>query len=726
MAKFTSIDLFAGIGGIRLGFENAFGNDIKTVYASEWDEHAVKTYKANFDKDNFEVAGDITKIDEDDVPEFDICLAGFPCQSFSLAGQRKGLEDYTGKTRGTLFFHMARICKRYNPKVIFCENVKGFKMHDRGQTYNIIRDTLEEMGYAVFSKVLNSRDYGVPQNRERIYIVAFRNDIAPDDFNFPKPIDSSKRLKHIVEKELVSVKYYLSTTYLETLRKHKAYHASKGNGFGYEIRSNDDIAGAIVCGGMGRERNLLIDKRLTDFTPETHIKGEVNREGVRKMTPREWARLQGYPETFQFPVADVHAYKQLGNSVTVPVIEAIAKEIKSVLTIQVKKTGGGKMLTGNKGEWSEIYTLFKLLADGKLYAADENLNRMDDIYFPIIKIIREEVNEVRNEFCIGSNIDTNICIQAHDGSVIDIPAAEFSAQADYLFEQIQSAKGRAFPVPATEKFMDEICIERIKSLGQGKIDIFMEIHDIQTGHNPEVGFSIKSRLGGNATLLNASSPTNFIFEIIGKDKTIEHIKNNLTEIQGAEIPNALHKSDPIKDILTRIYDLGVRLKYHSTDIRLMNNLTLLDSEMPQIIAAMLEAYYSKKTKKANITEVIKCIANENVLESSHPNLVNYYSYKVRNLLCAVALGMTPTTEWNGADEATGGYIVVKSDGDVVTYHIYNRDKFKEYLFKYTKMEAPQRFDSLPPKTKKGFDYGYIYEEDDKLFIKLNLQIRFIR
>ena len=164
-----------------------------------------------------------------------------------------------------------------------------------------------------------------------IYIVAFRNDIAPEDFKFPKSMDDTKRLKDIIEENPVPAKYYLSDVYMETLRKHKARHEAKGNGFGYEIRDWDGIAGAIVCGGMGRERNLLVDKRQKDLTPTTHIKGEINKEGIRKMTPREWARLQGFPDAFNLPLADVHLYKQFGNSVTVNVIEAIAKQIKEVL-----------------------------------------------------------------------------------------------------------------------------------------------------------------------------------------------------------------------------------------------------------------------------------------------------------------------------------------------------------------------------------------------------------
>ena len=329
--ELRSIDLFAGIGGIRMGFDQAFGNNINTVFVSEWDSFAQKTYATNFPSIH-PINGDITKIDEKDVPDFDICLAGFPCQAFSLAGQRKGFDDdYKGMSRGTLFFDVARICSHHKPKVIFCENVKGLTIHDKGKTFKIITGTLEQMGYKVFHKVLNSKDFGVPQNRERIYIVAFRNDIAPDNFNFPRPTGKKVCIRDIMEEKPVPAKYYLSTQYMDTLRRHKERHAAKGNGFGYEIRELDSIAGAIVCGGMGRERNLIIDKRQKDLKPTTHIKGEVNREGIRKMTPREWARLQGFPDSFKLPLSDVHLYKQFGNSVTVPVIRAIAEQIKKVI-----------------------------------------------------------------------------------------------------------------------------------------------------------------------------------------------------------------------------------------------------------------------------------------------------------------------------------------------------------------------------------------------------------
>lgn len=335
--KYKAIDLFAGIGGIRKGFDNAFGKNIETVFVSEWDEYAQKTYRANY-KDKFQIAGDITKIDEKDIPEFDICLAGFPCQAFSLAGKRMGFDDdYKGMCRGTLFQDVVRICEYHKPKVIFCENVKGLTIHDRGRTFKVIKNAFEQIGYNVYDKVLNSKDFGVPQNRERIYIVAFRKDINSENFEFPIGNKPDTCIRDIMEEQEVSVKYYLSTTYIETLKRHKARHAAKGNGFGYEIRDLDGKAGAIVCGGMGRERNLIIDKRLTNFIPVTHIKGEVNREGIRKMTPREWARLQGFPDDFKLELADTHLYKQFGNSVTVNVIEAIADKIKQVLVKDAKR-----------------------------------------------------------------------------------------------------------------------------------------------------------------------------------------------------------------------------------------------------------------------------------------------------------------------------------------------------------------------------------------------------
>ncbi len=319
--RFQFIDLFAGIGGFRMALQNLGG---ECVFTSEWDKYSQKTYATNFGEVPF---GDITLQETKAfIPDgFDVLCAGFPCQAFSIAGKRGGFED----TRGTLFFDVAEIIKKKRPKAFFLENVKGLRNHDKGKTLATILHTLrEDLGYYVPEpKIINAKNFGVPQNRERIFIVGFREDSGVDTFEYPENTGEEIFVEDILEEKEVSVKYYLSTTYLNTLRQHKARHASKGNGFGFEVIPHDSIANAVVCGGMGRERNLIHDERLTNFVPVTKITGEVNREGIRKMTPREWARLQGFPDDFAIVVSDVQAYKQFGNSVAVPAIQATATEI---------------------------------------------------------------------------------------------------------------------------------------------------------------------------------------------------------------------------------------------------------------------------------------------------------------------------------------------------------------------------------------------------------------
>jgi DNA (cytosine-5)-methyltransferase 1 len=326
--KFKFIDLFAGIGGFRLAMQNLGG---VCVFTSEWDKDAKKTYKANFGERPF---GDITKEETKGfIPDnLDLLCAGFPCQAFSIAGKRGGFED----TRGTLFFDVAEIIKRKKPKAIFLENVKGLRNHNGGKTLATILNVLRnDLGYFIPEpQIINAKDFGVPQNRERIYIIGFRNDLGIENFEYPKPTNVKVEFSDIKEKEVPPTKYFLSTQYVQTLVNHKARHEGKGNGFGYVIIPDDGISNAIVVGGMGRERNLVLDHRITDFAPTTHIKGTVNREGIRKMTPREWARLQGFPDEFLIPVADTSAYKQFGNSVAVPAIQATAKKILKLIGIK--------------------------------------------------------------------------------------------------------------------------------------------------------------------------------------------------------------------------------------------------------------------------------------------------------------------------------------------------------------------------------------------------------
>lgn len=330
--KFTFIDLFAGIGGFRIAMQELGG---RCVYSSEFDAQAQKTYMANYGEMPF---GDITKeLTKSYIPDnFDVLCGGFPCQAFSLAGRRLGFED---ETRGTLFFEIEDILRRKQPKAFFLENVKGLMIHKGGKTIQTILEHLDDAGYDVVPpQTVNAMDFGVPQHRERVYIIGFRKDlhINISNFKYPEPQtvgDQRPRFRDVMEKEEVSVKYYLSTVYVDTLIRHKARHEAAGHGFGYKIIDLDGVANAIVVGGMGRECNLIIDKRLTNFTPITNIKGEVNREGIRKMTPREWARLQGFPESFKIVVADASAYKQFGNSVAIPAIKATAENELKLLGV---------------------------------------------------------------------------------------------------------------------------------------------------------------------------------------------------------------------------------------------------------------------------------------------------------------------------------------------------------------------------------------------------------
>ena len=305
--NFKFIDLFAGIGGIRLGFEKVFKDESSFVFASEIDKFAQTTYYANF---NHLPSGDITCIKASEIPSFDILLAGFPCQPFSNAGLKKGFDD----TRGTLFFDIARIAKYHKPKVLFLENVKGFKNHDKGNTFKVVKNSLEDMGYKVYAKVLNAKDFGVPQNRERIYIVAFLDEKT--EFEFPVECNIKTKLGDILLDE-VDDKYTISDKLWAGHQRRKREHKAKGNGFGYSMFNNESEYTSTMSARYYKDGSEILIEQM-DKNP-------------RKITPREAARLQGFPDSFKIPVSDTQSYKQFGNSVAVPVIEAIAKNIYKVL-----------------------------------------------------------------------------------------------------------------------------------------------------------------------------------------------------------------------------------------------------------------------------------------------------------------------------------------------------------------------------------------------------------
>lgn len=309
MANFKYIDLFAGIGGIRRPYQKLGGT---CVFSSEIDKFAIQTYEANWGETP---SGDITKIDEKDIPKFDILLAGFPCQAFSIAGKRKGFED----TRGTMFFEIERILEYHKPKCFMLENVKGLLNHDKGNTFRIMKDILEnKLGYKIFYQVLNAKDFGVPQNRERIIIVGFKNhDIQ---FEFPKPSGIKTKLGDILEKN-VPEKYTISDKIWASHQRRKEMHKAKGNGFGYSLFNEESPYTSTISARYYKDGSeILIEQK--DKNP-------------RKLTPREAARLQGFPDDFKLVVSDMQLYKQFGNSVPTKMIEAVANNV-----IKALKDGG--------------------------------------------------------------------------------------------------------------------------------------------------------------------------------------------------------------------------------------------------------------------------------------------------------------------------------------------------------------------------------------------------
>jgi DNA (cytosine-5)-methyltransferase 1 len=314
--KFKFIDLFAGIGGFRLAFQNLGG---KCVFTSEWNHYAQKTYEANFGEVPF---GDITKISEKEIPSHDILLAGFPCQPFSIAGVSKKNalgrnHGFLDETQGTLFFDIARIIKEKKPKAFLLENVKNLVSHDKGNTFKIISKTLKELGYNIYYKVLDGKYYA-PQHRERIIIVGFNNNHfqGKEKFEFPEMPDNPPMVIEDILDKNVDEKYTLTDNLWDYLQKYAQKHKAKGNGFGFGLVNFDGISRTLSARYYKDGSEILIPQEG---------------KNPRRLTPRECARLQGYPENFKIPVSDTQAYKQFGNSVVMPLMHDVGKEIIKVL-----------------------------------------------------------------------------------------------------------------------------------------------------------------------------------------------------------------------------------------------------------------------------------------------------------------------------------------------------------------------------------------------------------
>lgn len=359
------------------------------------------------------------------------------------------------------------------------------------------------------------------------------------------------------------------------------------------------------------------------------------------------------------------------------------------------------MLTGNRGEWSEIYAFLKLLSEKKLYAADSDLNRIESIYYPIIKILRSECDDNLEYIC---NSTIRIISGNTGNELLAVPISEFAEKAFFMLEQLKKSKGSSFSIPDIESFMNYIKCKTMKARSVDKSDIKIVVHDINTGFNPTLGFSIKSKLGKAPTLLNAARTTNFIYEILDK---------NLTEAQINEI-NGIESNSKIRTRINKIQELGCTLNFTDMESQIfLSNLQVIDSSLPLIIAQMLILFY--KGAASTLIDLLREIERINPCNFNNEYQHPFYEYKVKNFITDIALGMKPASIWNGKYDATGGYLIVKEDGDVLCYHMYNRNDFQEYLLKNSRFETP---------SSSRHYFGEIYKENSRLLLKLNLQIRF--
>lgn len=358
-------------------------------------------------------------------------------------------------------------------------------------------------------------------------------------------------------------------------------------------------------------------------------------------------------------------------------------------------------LSGNKGEWSEIYTLFRLLGEGKVHAGDANLNKLD-LYYPILNVIREESK--RYEY--KPNKQQNIVVIDEDGNeYARISMDKFMKESEKLLETIKSTNKRSFPIPDTECFMSKIGCKKLKASSHDKADIHIVIHDLRTNMTPLLGFSIKSQLGSASTLLNAGETTNITYRVTG---------GNMSDSEIDEI-NAIADHLPR---MAALIEKGYKLEFSDIDhTTFKNNLLFLDTCMPEFIATCLICD-SLPNSTSSIKDAVEYVANKNPFGFKGKDIVAFYEHKMKVLLLDSALGMTPAKEWKGRYDANGGYLVVKRDGEIVCYHFYNRNEVEDYLYYNTRFERASR---------SRYHFGSLYRgEDGKIYMKLNLQIRFTK
>ncbi len=353
-------------------------------------------------------------------------------------------------------------------------------------------------------------------------------------------------------------------------------------------------------------------------------------------------------------------------------------------------------MSGNKGEWSELYVFMKLLSQGRVYAANEKVERIDEVNYPILKIMREEIKGRIIDYVIN---DKEISIEIQSDKILSVDRKEMEKQANILLKNIASHSG-SFELEEIAEFANGIKVTKLKAPSADTTDISMQIKDIHTNFIRNVGFSIKSEVGNAPTLLNAGQTTNFIYKVTG-----------LSRIQMEEI-NSINTRTKIKDRMFKIAELGGKIQYYDMNhTGFKRNLIMVDSSMPEIIGNMLLYYYSEDVKECD--KLVNMLGDRDPLGYGDSMM---YTYKFKKFLCSCALGMKPAKPWDGLDEANGGYIIVKANGEILAYHIYNRNFFEQYLLDNTALDRA---------STSRHEYMSLYEENNEIFIKLNLQVRFM-
>ncbi|MFM7390724.1 MAG: HpaII family restriction endonuclease [Vampirovibrionales bacterium] len=632
------IDLFAGIGGFHLALASL---GAECVFMSEKDAEARKTYLHNHALPEACINTDIRNIAPEAVPDHDVLCAGFPCQPFSQAGRKKGFTDGDDSERGNLFFCILDILEAKRPSAFILENVRHLEKHDEGKTLRVIRESIEHLGYTFTYAILKASDFGVPQHRPRIFMVGFdkKQVNTSTTFTFPTPIPLQFTMSDVWGGE-----------------------CSRTIGF------------TLRVGGKGSD---ITDRRNWD---SYLVNGEVRRLGVEQAK-----KMMGLPESFTFPVSRTQAMKQLGNSVCVPVVQQVARQVSRYLTNYQYDTAcpEGAFMNGttfNKGEWSELVIFISLLLHPQCHYGTPQLEALHEF----VTFLTLSHNTQPHYYQLG---EQQVLLMTATGEVLKtIPREDLTniATVEALEAQLRAGQ-RAFSMPALDRFKALLEIERFKGSNKSKHDFSASFNDAGTVFEGQ-GLGMKSYIGQAPTLLNASSATNFVFRLNAFDGSLDAI-------------NALEGKQKIRDRLMQIYQTCTSVEF----VRCENstheaNLRKVDSLLPEILAKLLLQYY--QGQGAMLQDLI---TNEQE------------QCRIQDYLKSILLGMFSTTPWDGT-YSSHGFVVLTKTGNRLLYHVVKDAVLKEFLWKHVKLDTP---------SSSRHRFGTVYKEaDGQFYFKLNLQLRF--